>query len=57
MGRGVSMTVAGEAEEAGAVRVEAVAVGDVVTTEIAKVAPHAREEDTGSEEITTTSEM
>lgn len=51
------MTVAGEAEEAGAVRVEAVAVGDVVTTEIAKVAPHAREEDTGSEEITTTSEM
>jgi hypothetical protein len=57
MARGVSMTVAGEAEEAAAVTVEAVAVEDVATMEIAKVAPHAREEDTGNEEITTTSEM
>lgn len=51
------MTVAGEAEEAGAVRAEAGAVEVAVTMEIAKVAPHARVEDTGNEEITTTTEM
>lgn len=51
------MTEAGEAEEAAAVRVEAGAVEGVVTMEIAKVVPHARVEDTGNEEITTTSEM
>lgn len=51
------MTEAGEAEEAAVVRVEAGAVEDVVTMEIAKVAPHARVGGTGNEEITTMTEM